>query len=361
MRSISRSLAYLVYASGYTWADHYNYVHALEARIKGLENTYEKDGRGATAESLSPCSERNELQQPTTIAIENSTRPHALSLEGKFDADQDHNLSIDDEPPLPRAVSSQRSRKRYGKSSSIHFALHVNSSAAAMADSEESGLCERQMAASPMQAQEDELHDAEPNIFDEKDGDNAKDDCENSRTTSYPTMSQPLPHPRMAEKLLSAYFETVHPIWPLLLEAETWEQLSCTWTSKGPPDVLWLVQLNLIMCLGYQTFETSDSDQLSADFHAKASGKAFYEYAKAYVYANAFIAPSIRMLQALLLMAVYQQGALQFKELYLTVGRAARIAQSLGVHISRPEVDAGLPQHRELRRRLWWSCFCLDR
>ncbi|KAF7504186.1 hypothetical protein GJ744_002605 [Endocarpon pusillum] len=50
-----------------------------------------------------------------------------------------------------------------------------------------------------------------------------------------------------------------------------------------------------------------------------------------------------------------------FKEFYLTIGHAARMAQSLGLHISRPEIEDVQPQQREMRRRLWWGCFCMDR
>ena len=92
------------------------------------------------------------------------------------------------------------------------------------------------------------------------------------------------------------------------------------------------------------------SDHLDSD--ASSSAENFYHRAQEYVYANAFTESSIRMLQALLLMAQYQQGVMRFNEFYLTVGHTARMAQSLGLYISPLETGTVSPQHRELRRRL---------
>lgn len=165
----------------------------------------------------------------------------------------------------------------------------------------------------------------------------------------------------MAKVLFDVYFEAIHPIWPFLLEHESRQLFSDTWTSDLPPNPLWMVQLNLIMCLGCQHHEGERDGVGLYGFNAMISCKDFYERAQGYVYANAFTISSVGMLQALLLMSLYQQEAMCFKEFYLTIGHAARMAQSLGLHISRPEIEDVQPQQREMRRRLWWGCFCMDR
>lgn len=181
-------------------------------------------------------------------------------------------------------------------------------------------------------------------------------------TGQSPGMSQLLPHRRLAKILFEKYFEAVHPIWPILFETESRERFDQTWISDEPPEPLWMVQLNLIMCLGCQQCESEvDSAYKLSGNDATGDGKEFYHRAQGYVYANAFTTSNVAMLQAFLLMALCQQGALRFNEFYLTVGHAARIAQSLGLHISRPELESVQPQHREVRRRLWWACFCMDR
>ncbi|KAL9595239.1 MAG: hypothetical protein Q9219_006573 [cf. Caloplaca sp. 3 TL-2023] len=116
------------------------------------------------------------------------------------------------------------------------------------------------------------------------------------------------------------------------------------------------------MALGCQQYESEvDGIEKISGSDAMSSGIDFYQRAQGYVYANAFTTCRVGILQALLLMALYQQASMRFNEFYLTVGHAARIAQSLGLHISRLELGSAQPQKRELRRRLWWACFCMDR
>ena len=174
-------------------------------------------------------------------------------------------------------------------------------------------------------------------------------------------MSQLLPYRHIAKILFDVYFEAIHPIWPVLLEDESRQLFSLTWTLDKPPNPLWIVQLNLIMCLGCQHYENETDGIGIRGFNATSSGKDFYDRAQGYVYANAFTRSSVGMLQALMLMSLYQQEAMRFKEFYLTIGHAARMAQSLGLHISRPEIEDVQPQQREMRRRLWWGCFSMDR
>lgn len=181
-------------------------------------------------------------------------------------------------------------------------------------------------------------------------------------TGQSPGMSQLLPHRRLAKILFEKYFEAVHPIWPILLETESRKRFDQTWVSDEPPEPLWMVLLNLIMCLGCQQCESEvESAYRLSGNDATTDGREYYQRAQGYLYANAFAISNIAMLQALLLMALYQQGAMRFNEFYLTVGHATRVAQSLGLHISRPELDSVQPQHREVRRRMWWACFCMDR
>ncbi|KAL8702744.1 MAG: hypothetical protein Q9201_004083 [Fulgogasparrea decipioides] len=205
-----------------------------------------------------------------------------------------------DPPPSP---SSHKPIKRYGKSSSLHFALHVKASAMAMSD--DAGHAQN----------------GQPQNADGEDADDGEEEWLVEYRGQSPGMSQLLPYRHVAKALFEKYFETVHPIWPFLLENESRESFSNTWMSDEPPDPLWMVQLNLIMCLGCQQYESEpDGTHKLPGFDATSSGEDFYQRAQGYVYANAFTASNVRMLQALLLMALYQQGAMRFNECYLTVG-----------------------------------------
>ncbi|KAL8935904.1 MAG: hypothetical protein Q9216_005203 [Gyalolechia sp. 2 TL-2023] len=303
------------------------HVDALEARVRELE-------RSSQAPSDHP-----DPPNPPPSSGAGTPWPHTNG-----DSSRTSSLPAEVEARSSTSPLTNRHRRRYGKSSSLHFALNVKASATAM--SEDSHQDE---AASSPNAQVEDADDPEEEwLLD--------------ATGHSPGMSQLLPHRHLAKSLLDKYFEAVHPIWPFLLEHESRELFIHTWTSDEPPESLWMVQLNLIMCLACQQYE-SEADGTRKLFvdDATTSAKDFYQRAQGYVYANAFTASSVGMLQALLLMALYQQGAMRFTEFYLTIGHAARIAQILGLHISRPDVESVPPQQRELRRRLWWGCFCMDR
>ena len=252
-------------------------------------------------------------------------------------------------------------RKRYGKSSTLHYALNVRASATAM-EGESSGSPPNRRRRLSISSERSNGIDTQSISSQAGEGEDGDDESVGESAGRFMSIPQLLPHRHLAKLLFGKYFEAVHPIWPFLLEDESRELFDQMWTSDDPPNSLWMVQINLIMCLGCQHYEgkPAGSNDLSG-FDAMTSGKDFYHRAQGYVYANAFTRSSIGMLQALLLMAQYQQGAMRSNECYLTIGHAARMAQSLGLHISRPESASVAPQQRELHRRLWWGCFCLDR
>lgn len=86
--------------------------------------------------------------------------------------------------------------------------------------------------------------------------------------------------------------------------------------------------------------------------------KSFYHYVESQ---NGF---SAQMIQALLLIAVYEIGHSIYPAAYLSIGNAARLGYAAGIH------DRDAPQmlprcttwtEQEERRRLWWGVVFLDR
>jgi hypothetical protein len=74
---------------------------------------------------------------------------------------------------------------------------------------------------------------------------------------------------------------------------------------------------------------------------------------------------SLRLIQSLVLLAVYELGNGIYPSVYLTIGRAARLAMLVGIHDRK-----GAPQLfksgdtftlQEEERRTWWAIFILDR
>ena len=161
--------------------------------------------------------------------------------------------------------------------------------------------------------------------------------------------------------LIDKYFETIHPVWPIMIESESRQSFHETSITHSSSEPVKAALLCLMISLACQSLEEKAEREKINSLDAMDTSEKFYHYAQSYIHPTAFAGSRITMLQALLLMALYQQNTMQFIACYLTVGHAVRMAQSLGFHISRPDKASIRPEHRELQRRLWWACFCLDR
>jgi hypothetical protein len=82
--------------------------------------------------------------------------------------------------------------------------------------------------------------------------------------------------------------------------------------------------------------------------------------------------PYLKSVQALLLLALALRGQSRDGQAWHVIGHAIRLAQSLGLHkkrlhVEQPDKDnpAGAPvsyqANYDLHRRLWWSCFSLEK
>ncbi len=167
-----------------------------------------------------------------------------------------------------------------------------------------------------------------------------------------------LPQRHVANALIDRYFIAVHPIWPFLIEDATRERFNQTWSSNDTLKPIWLAQLNLIFALACQFYD-ADAGAPLTDVHNE--GKRFYQRANGFILAHAFNTCSVFMLQVLLLAAQYQQGTMRPNECWFTTGHATRMALGLGLHTNSRIPDSIDPLERQLRKRLWWGCFALDR
>ena len=73
---------------------------------------------------------------------------------------------------------------------------------------------------------------------------------------------------------------------------------------------------------------------------------------------------SLRLVQSLILITVYEFSHAIYPAAYLTIGRAARLATLMGWHDRTAQQLFSHPEtltHREEQRRTWWAMFILDR
>ena len=87
--------------------------------------------------------------------------------------------------------------------------------------------------------------------------------------------------------------------------------------------------------------------------------KSFYGYVESQ---NGF---TIQLIQALLLISLYEMGNAIYPAAYLSIGNCARVGHAMGLH-ARQETPQMLPRpttwtEQEERRRVWWGVVLLDR
>lgn len=327
-------------------------MDALERKLGQLENAL-------SARNLQPPTvgaSTEESQHSSSSFVGNHTtafsKSHSSSfglLGGPVVTSKSHGVA---EVSTEETSSHSLRSKRYGKSSTSHFALTLKASTFTTGPQTSETTRGRRRLSSPSEITDNSSTRTSSSPVPER--------VDESLTRSFvprPTsLRQHMPPHHSTESLYDVYFKAIHPIWPILLEHESKTQLLELYNLEKDPTPLSIVHSNLIISLALQHHEGIVD---SGEFYGFERTAFFYQ-AEEIVNRNAF-KPSVPMVQALLLVALYQQGAMRPNACYLAAGHAARMAQSLALHISRPDTVPIIPQHRELHRRLWWSCFCLDR
>ncbi|KAE8395988.1 fungal-specific transcription factor domain-containing protein [Aspergillus alliaceus] len=150
---------------------------------------------------------------------------------------------------------------------------------------------------------------------------------------------------------VDVYFNSVHTFLPIVSKLRLYQQLSSANRNYDADLALLLIAMQL------HTRPCGDIETSDVDLYRVA--KACYAYVES---SNVF---SIKVLQALLLIALYEISNAIYPAAYLTVGNCARLGHAMGVHqrsdapqmLNRP----GTWVEFEERRRTWWAVIILDR
>jgi|SRR5690242_294507 len=184
-----------------------------------------------------------------------------------------------------------------------------------------------------------------------------------SRANSPPpelTNNHPLALPSQAqgESLIESYFDRCHPFFPLIDERKFW----ATYLHGNRTDSQWLALLNIVFAVGSLASSTADNQ----------AHYTYFSRSRKHMSLDSFGSGNIEVLQALAIMSGYYMHYLNRpNEAHSLMGGTLRMATSLGLHreyserndtggkLAPPEQeeDAISP---EMRRRMWWSLFCLD-
>ena len=193
---------------------------------------------------------------------------------------------------------------------------------------------------------------------------------QNCTETAAPSRSNsPLPHARHSDpnylppadighKLIESYFNHVHVLMPMIDEDNFWY----TYLYGERKDSPWLALLNMVMAFGSLSMSTADNEEHLA----------YFQRARKHLDLETFGSGNLHILQALGLFSGYYLHWLNRpNEANCLMGATLRMATALGLH---REYNEGRPPRSssgaflasgqevpvEIRRRTWWSLFCLD-
>lgn len=323
-----------------------------------------------------PQSQRQPNTERDRPEIEYETRDHpeifGCSPTGMSDSDGEHDAA--DNPVIDGMVEYMESspdevpaEAPFGTSSTFDFALQIKASTAARGASSaisgnrvNSPRGKANTTAAPAILPPDSTQPLglSTTMKPQQESQAQQDDFEALKSYLNRSYLQYVPQRMVAKALLDRYFHAVHPVWPFLIEETTRHQFDLTWSSDDPPCPMWMAQLNLVFALACQYYDSEAGAPLPDVYDV---GKQCYLRAHGFILAHAFNTCNVQMVQTLLLVAQYQQGTLRSNECWLTTGHVTRMALGLGFHTSPPTSSGLQPLEIELRKRLWWGCFSLDR
>lgn len=164
-----------------------------------------------------------------------------------------------------------------------------------------------------------------------------------------------LPGRRQADKLLSVYWNNVHPLYPFLDKRKFLAQYETLWVHQesDQEDPVFLCALNLLFALSSQL----NGDVCPNDRHSSADG--FFERAKESL--DLWHLNTLQSVQMLLLLSIYLQSTCALNQSWMITGVAIRTAQSLGLHLYETGRRFVSQEERELARKVWHTCVLMDR
>jgi hypothetical protein len=166
-----------------------------------------------------------------------------------------------------------------------------------------------------------------------------------------------LPSLAQGQELIEIYFDRVHPFFPMIDETKFWS----TYLYGNRKDSAWLALLNMVFTLGSLASSGADNE----------AHYVYFNRSRRHLSLESFGSGNLEVLQALAIMGGYYMHYLNRpNEAHSLMGATLRMATALGLHreysersdASRQFVAPGKEDSisPEMRRRIWWSLFCLD-
>ncbi|PWY95938.1 hypothetical protein BO94DRAFT_141598 [Aspergillus sclerotioniger CBS 115572] len=153
------------------------------------------------------------------------------------------------------------------------------------------------------------------------------------------------------EVYIRAYFHNYHPMYPFIHEATFVSRYQGSY-PVSEKEAAWSILVNMVLAIGAWSIADNQSDV----------DRKYFERAKDYLKKlSMFERGNITLLQALLLLNVYNEKCGNPKESWHFLGLAVRMAIDLGLHNERTYANFNQSLlDQEIQRRVWWTVYCLD-
>ncbi|KAF8945029.1 Transcriptional activator of fatty acid utilization [Haplosporangium gracile] len=168
------------------------------------------------------------------------------------------------------------------------------------------------------------------------------------------TSQMTMPPQDLADHLIDTYWAYIHPHLPILHKPLFMRQYKNADPEKRPPAVL----LNAMFSIASRF---SDHPEIVGLSDPEDFGVEYFSRAKRLVDLDMDM-PRQASIQALLLMTLYRFTSYKYggRGVWVMLGQATRMAQDLGMH--RNSARWSLPPlETEIRKRIWWVCYIMDR
>ena len=163
-----------------------------------------------------------------------------------------------------------------------------------------------------------------------------------------------LPSPELANQLQNAYFTHRWPALPLLHRPSFLEQhYSSVMNHQTESSDVSLFLTLMVFALGSIDLKRQDSSFISPHLD-------YFTFATQNYLMGTIASESIETVQGLLLMSVFAVNEHQSVNSWHCIGQAVRMAIDLGLHQSSSSTSSHLLT-TEMRRRVFWSAYTLDR
>lgn len=172
-----------------------------------------------------------------------------------------------------------------------------------------------------------------------------------------------MPAPQTAARLIDSYFVYVHPDFPILCKDEFMQRFHHYVENRGPglskTENMALCQINCVFAISSNFLSTTDEND---DENGHRDHLIYYARIRALglEHQQDYSETTQDYICALGLLGLYLVSNLYVNRAWNMVGVAIRNATALGLHL-RSSADQISNSEKDLRVRIWWSLFSLER